>query len=581
MSDTLQFALSYIRRGWSVFPLIPGTKQPAVKLGPYLTGAERMDEAAASRVWKHTQSQMPGIAVVTGKPSGIVVIDVDPRNGGDFEAVAKTIEDELRLCAATGGGGMHFVCAYPEGADHVPCGKTIMPGVDRKGDGGYIVVAPSLHPSGERYRWNECGLTWTETEPSTLPAWVTERPALQQNDAGEPTQPWVAATLANPQDCRPGAQEETLSRLCWWAARNLDPDIAEAVLGTWLARLPLGDVHHPWTLDDLQPKLARAYDKRPVDPGMAGPIVDDMPLPVGSFVPVSDLVFPEQEWIVEDFAAPGCFTEIIGKVKKGKSTLTYQLINAVRSGEAFIGRPTAGGPVVLLTEQTGTSLKKTLERAGLLGATNVYVVSKPALRTMGGWEKGVLAATAKCEEVGAKLIVVDTLSRLASIGGDLENSSGSVAVLDCFGRAKELGIASIFVRHARKGISGEADEIADAARGSSAITGDMDIVLRLTSVDDDTRCLSWESRITDDPEDVYLEYQDGTYTVVDKPEGKRESNEREDIERLRAAQAKLGDGATRNALAKEMGCGNSKVDRLLKKLKTYTHGPTTPPPLED
>jgi hypothetical protein len=172
--------------------------------------------------------------------------------------------------------------------------------------------------------------------------------------------------------------------------------------------------------------------------------------------------------------------------------------------------------------------------------------------------------------VGAKLIVVDTLSRLAAIGGDLENSSGSVAVLDPFAEAKELGVAMIFVRHARKGIAGEADEIADAARGSSAITGDMDIVLRLTSVNENARCLAWESRITDDPEDVYLEYDEGTYRVIDKPEGKQAGDYRAFLEQLRDARAK-NPAASNRALARELGCSPTTVGAGLKSLDR--HGP--------
>lgn len=409
--------------------------------------------------------------------------------------------------------------------------------------------------------------------PGPLPEWVYLRARAPETDV-EPQAHWIAETLANPPACKPGGQEGTLSRLCWWAARNLEPDIASAILGRWLAALPLGNPHDPWTADHLAEKLDRAFEKRPADPGNAGPIVGDTPIPTGMFEVVADLSFPEQQWVVADFAAPGCFTELIGKVKKGKSTLAYQLIAAVCAGAPFIGRETVQGGVVLLTEQTGTSLKKTLERAQLLGSRDVHVLRKPAILALGGWGKAVRAATALCRETGIRLIVVDTLSRLASIGGDSENSSGAVSVLDPFMDARELGVACVFVRHARKGQSGIQDEIADAARGSSAITGDMDIVLRLATAEGNLRCLSWESRITDDPEDVYLEYHEGTYEVIDRPEGKREQAEREEVKALRAAIEEHG--AKRNVLAKALGWGNAKTDRLLKKL--HHHGPMAKPP---
>jgi hypothetical protein len=575
LQSAADYACEYVRRGWSVFPILPRAKQPAVTLAPFLSGEQRMDEFQARAFW--TEHPDFGIGIVCGKPSGLVVIDVDPRNGGDFEAVAKTIEDELRLCAATGGGGMHFFCAYPDGHDRIPKGKTILPGVDRQSDGGYVVAAPSVHPSGERYRWEECGFAWTEAEPSTMPAWVIQKPDIQPGPDAAPSQPWVADTLANPEACKPGSQEDTLARLCWWAARNLEQDIAQAVLGAWMRQLPLGNPHDPWTDEHLAEKLDRAFEKRPADPGNAGPIVDDTPIGSVEWETPATMAFPDQEWIVEDFAAPGAFTEIIGKVKKGKSTLTYQLLAAVLKGEPFIGRATIKTPAVLLTEQTGTSLKKTLERAGLLGTADLHILLKQRVKTL-GWAKAIRAATAKCIEVGARILIVDTLSRLASIGGDSENSSGAVTILDPFGEAREAGVACIFVRHARKGQSGETDEIADAARGSSAITGDMDIVLRLASYQDDYRCLSWESRITDDPEDVYLEYHEGTYEVIERPAGRREQQTTEDMQLFRDAVERVGRSYA--PLQQELGWGRSKIATYLKKLKTFDHGPHALP-LED
>lgn len=574
MTPLLCWALTYIDRGFSIIPLIPGTKRPAIELGPFLSGKRRLEknDPLLDGFWGEGASC--GIGIVTGAPSGIVVVDVDPRNGGNDAIVGGRLPKTTWV--RTGGGGTHFYLRHPGG--HVPCGA-IEQGVDRKGDGGYVVAGPSIHPSGASYE------VVLEGVLADMPDWVSKSAVDARISSGDaPSEPWVAEVLGNPRGCLPGTQEETLSRLCWWAAGHLPEDIARVVLSSWLSDLPLGNPFDPWTQDHLDEKLDRAYEKRPLDPGCAGPVVDDTPEPDFSayFQPVSELVFPDQEWIVEDFAAPGAFTEIIGKVKRGKSTLTYQLIDAVRRGAPFLGRATVKGPVVLLTEQVGTSLKKTLERAKMLDAHDVYVLRKDGLKTLGGWTKGCRAATALCKKVGAQLLVVDTLGRLANIGGDAENKSDAVKVLDALGDARAAGVACIFVRHARKGVAGEADELADAGRGSSAITGDMDIVLRLTTAteEDDLRRLSWESRLTDDPEDVYLQYEDGIYVVVDKPDGRRERQTKEDLAALRAAIAELGTTG-RNALATHLKWGNGKTSRLLKLNETWTHGPDARPVVED
>ena len=91
------------------------------------------------------------LALRTGAASEVVVIDVDPRNGGmiDPEIMAPTFG------AATGGGGWHLWYRHPGG--YVPSReleRERFPGVDVKADGGYIVLPPSVHPkTGMPYRW--------------------------------------------------------------------------------------------------------------------------------------------------------------------------------------------------------------------------------------------------------------------------------------------------------------------------------------------------------------------------------------------------------------------------------------------
>lgn len=83
------------------------------------------------------------LAARLGAPSGFVVIDVDRRHGG-FESLAG-----LHLpatVAAITSGGVHLYFRHPGG--YVGCRNGLRRGVDRKGDGGYCVIAPS-----PGYRW--------------------------------------------------------------------------------------------------------------------------------------------------------------------------------------------------------------------------------------------------------------------------------------------------------------------------------------------------------------------------------------------------------------------------------------------
>jgi hypothetical protein len=94
------------------------------------------------------------VGIVTGALSGLVVVDVDPRHGGEASiaewqrlhgALPHTVE------ARSGGGGRHLYFAHPGRVVHNRV--ALLPGVDVRGDGGLIVAPPSIHPSGRRYAW--------------------------------------------------------------------------------------------------------------------------------------------------------------------------------------------------------------------------------------------------------------------------------------------------------------------------------------------------------------------------------------------------------------------------------------------
>ncbi|MAG17653.1 MAG: hypothetical protein CMJ21_06240 [Phycisphaerae bacterium] len=161
-------ALAYAARSWPVLPLwwitgdgqcacgdtdcrTPG-KHPLSKLVPHGLHEATIDAQAIERWW--TANPLANIGVVTGAESGFIAIDIDPRHGGDTtlnELVAKHGDLPDTVVQLTGGGGRHFLFQHP--GRRVPTRQNVWPGIDIKGDGGYIVVEPSLHFSGKRYAW--------------------------------------------------------------------------------------------------------------------------------------------------------------------------------------------------------------------------------------------------------------------------------------------------------------------------------------------------------------------------------------------------------------------------------------------
>ena len=129
------------------------------------------DPARIAEWWQKWRNA--NIGVPTGALTGLLVVDVDPRNGGDDsleELLVKHGSFPETPKQVTGGGGRHFLFGYDGG--RVP--KNLADGIDLKGDGGYIVVAPSLHKSGNRYRWDSMDGPNAILKPAELPAWIRQ-----------------------------------------------------------------------------------------------------------------------------------------------------------------------------------------------------------------------------------------------------------------------------------------------------------------------------------------------------------------------------------------------------------------------
>jgi len=147
--------------------------------------AATTDTAQVERWWAGWPDA--NIGICTGANAGIAAIDVDPRHGGDESLAA--LEQEFgslpaTVEALTGGGGRHLVFKHPGGA--VGSRSNIRPGVDLRGDGGYIVAPPSIHSSGAQYRWR-AGHGPHEMAPAEMPAWLLALVTCETpEDAGAP-----------------------------------------------------------------------------------------------------------------------------------------------------------------------------------------------------------------------------------------------------------------------------------------------------------------------------------------------------------------------------------------------------------
>ncbi len=143
-STCQNYAQLYQSLGWSVFPIRRGTKSPAITTWKPLQ-TEALD---ASQI---RQLPWEGVGIVTGRVSGLVVIDVDTASPN--EKVRAFLAELPGTATVETTKGFHFYFHLSDRSTFIPSRTGFLPGVDIRGEGGYVVAPPSIHPSGEMYVW--------------------------------------------------------------------------------------------------------------------------------------------------------------------------------------------------------------------------------------------------------------------------------------------------------------------------------------------------------------------------------------------------------------------------------------------
>jgi len=205
----MKAASVYAKLGWFVVPLhdvssgecscLPREdgepcrtqgKHPRVKKWEEEATADLAQLAAWAKHWPRAN-----IGIAAGK-SGFFAFDIDPDKGGDLTLAALIAEHgELPRTVEqrTGSGGTHYLFQMPEGLDLRNTGGRLGKGLDTRGAGGQIVVAPSVSSKGT-YRW--VNAPW-DTEIAEAPEWLLEllkRPKIAEHSEPSIVTVWPAAS---------------------------------------------------------------------------------------------------------------------------------------------------------------------------------------------------------------------------------------------------------------------------------------------------------------------------------------------------------------------------------------------------
>jgi putative DNA primase/helicase len=144
--SVLEWAREYRDKGFSVIPIKPKDKAPMIKWAQY---QNRLATDKELELWFGNGSEN-NIGIVTGKISGIDVLDLDSKDSVQYAEENEFLNTPL----VKTGKGFHCYCRHKDGVRNFQK-RDNLPGIDLRGDGGYVVAPPSIHPSGLQYQWVE------------------------------------------------------------------------------------------------------------------------------------------------------------------------------------------------------------------------------------------------------------------------------------------------------------------------------------------------------------------------------------------------------------------------------------------
>ncbi|MDD5268406.1 MAG: bifunctional DNA primase/polymerase [Methylococcales bacterium] len=515
MDKIQNYALGYTALGWPVLPLhwitaegvcscgkldchSPG-KHPLVRNGVKDATLDPTQIQNWLKKWPNAN-----IGIATGAVSGVLALDVDPRHGGDdsldaIRAKYGKIPDDVM--AVTGAGGTHFLFKYPGNVGRST--TNLWPGIDTRGDGGYIVVEPSNHISGKSYFWDAEANPLKGAILPDAPAWLLAK--LTEKNGVQPQKQSTNTNVLPPDKIKKirtalgyipandrdqwrdvgmalndtGAGDQAFGLWCEWSEQSEKFNLKDQ-RRVWDSFTPGGGItlatifatakQNGWLAPEPdrrpEPPLAvyNADFGSPVPPGQVNP----PPFPLVS-APELTATPKKINWLLDGILERGSMNLIFGDSGSGKSLFALDWAFCLASGLDWHGSQTTKTDVIIVAGEgfsgIGRRLKALEIKYDRKAPAGLFISEKSAQfldRVNSKWVADSIRLI--CPNPG--LVIIDTLHR--NMEGD-ENSSQDIGCfinnLDTF--LKPLGVAVLIVHH-----SGHGEK--QRSRGSSSIRAAMD-----------------------------------------------------------------------------------------------------------
>lgn len=579
----LSAAIAYAKMGIKIFPLAPRSKKPLEGGHGLLDATSDVDEV--TEFW--TNHPDYNIGCNCGE-SRLAVLDADlykPMAEEALEALAEkmgSIPDTWT--ALTGGGGTQYFFSTAHLDERLRSGADCFgDGLDFKANGGYVVLPPSVHPSGKKYEWElsstpmNCdlapvptALTKMRTKQKPEPREASEVPpdaehlraALAVIPAENYTQ-WIEIGMA----IKASLGEPGFALWDNWSRGSTKYD-AEEMRSKWDSFKGSGvtasTLFHYAIEQGWQPPTYTIEDFRRDTKGWVGETAQKASegFPV---ILAADIQPRQLEWLIEHAVAVNTCGFMAGHPGTFKSWACAEMAVAVASGDRAFGTlKTRQGAVVLFNAEDDPAIitRARLDRLAKgrnleLGKLPIYLVNVDSLRL--DKPEDVARLRISVRELRASLLVLDPLRNLHWVN---EDSSTEMTPILAGVRSiqRQTGCSVLLVHHDRKG----GDERRESrVRGSNSLEGWRDFALYCDTVCEQTVSVQpyvkgcavptpWSFRVQDMP--------NGASTVITT--SKEEQLADKGLRVLR----EHPDGMTRTEFRVAMGVRDTTAGLMLKHM---------------
>ena len=351
-----------------------------------------LDEKKIREWWK--QWPAANIGIPTGEASGLVVLDIDSLETKDKLKELVSFNGEPKVRTAH---GFHVYYRYDGRDFRNKVG--IIPGLDFRGNGGYVVVPPSVHATKKSYAWVEPISDHNlRPVPPDLEKLLTTTQSQGQSSEGYRKRFDSAQALHGVPE---GQRDETLFKL---AAKLRNADVPREMAETLLVEAAR-NCNPPFSEKIARDKVARVYQRyEPKPEKLKG---NEFRLELISMKDLLALPPDPTRWIWDQTLPAAGASVLVSKPKIGKSTFAANLAVAIARGLPFLCRATQQSPVAYLS--LDASLPEMVETFAPFRPRD----TDPIFIHAGAAPKEAIAEIMQwVRQHEARFVIVDTMQRL-------------------------------------------------------------------------------------------------------------------------------------------------------------------------